>query len=61
MGSWLVGELRPPLTQEHDGATRGGCLGFRGWNQRLKQFVMIKNRLAFLSIKVALEGESVSL
>ena len=47
MGSWLVGELRPPLTQEHDGATRGGCLGFRGWNQRLKQFVMIKNRLAF--------------
>lgn len=28
-------------------ATRGGCPGFRGWNQKLKQFVMIKNRLAF--------------
>lgn len=41
------------------GASRsklGGCLGFRGWNQRLKQFVMIKNRLAFSSIKVALGG-----
>lgn len=46
MGSRLR-ELGPPETCQHQPATRGGRPGFRGWNENLKQFVMIKTRLAF--------------
>lgn len=46
MGS-LLGKLTGPETPGAPVRDQGRLPSFRGWNQRLKQFVMIKNRLAF--------------